>query len=59
MSADTINFVVLADKNFGLGIATIVLAVLAGVILQFTRRFRRMPAFFVSTFTSLKSKTFT
>ena len=57
MVADTVAFTGLSDKFIGLGIATIVIAVVAGVALQRTRRFRKMPAFFVSTFPSLKSIT--
>ena len=55
MVADTVAFTGLEDKYIGLGVATIALAVIAGVALQRTRRFRKMPAFFVSTFPSLKS----
>lgn len=56
MAADTVAFTGLNDKYIGLGIATIAVAIIAGVALQRTRRFRKMPAFFVATFPSLKSK---
>ena len=58
MAADTVAFTGLSDKYIGLGIATIAVAIVAGVALQRTRRFRKMPAFFVATFPSLKSKNY-
>lgn len=50
MVADTISYTDIADREVGLGIAVIVTGIIAGVLIQLTRRIRHMPAYFVANF---------
>lgn len=50
MVAQTVGYNDLQDRQIGLGIATVVLGVLAGVILQYTRRVTSMPSYFVANY---------
>lgn len=50
MVASTVAYNDLQDRQIGLGIATVVLGVLAGIVLQYTRRVRNMPSYFVANY---------
>ena len=51
MTAQTVNYTDLSDRYVGIGIATAVSVVIAGILLQFTRRIRNMPSYFRSNYT--------
>ena len=48
--ATTVSYADLQNRIIGLGIATAVTGILAGILLQFTRRIRNMPSYFKSNF---------
>ena len=54
--ATTISYNDLQNRVIGLGIATGVCGILAGILLQFTRRIRNMPAYFKSNFAFMQGK---
>lgn len=56
MVAKTVAFSGLSEKYVGLAIATIITGILAGVVLQLTRRLRHIPAYFASHFAFFKGK---
>ena len=49
-TAATVAYTDLSNKYVGLGIATAVTVVIAGILLQFTRRIRNMPSYFRSNY---------
>lgn len=54
MASATVPLSELNDNYVGLAIATLVIMILAGICLQYTRRFRRMPAYFLAHFSFFK-----
>lgn len=54
MAAQTVNYTDLENRIIGLGIATAVTGILAGILLQFTRRIRNMPSYFKSNFSAFR-----
>jgi hypothetical protein len=54
MVAETVVYSDIADRSVGLGIAVVITGLLAGIVIQLTRRIRQMPAYFVSTFEFFK-----
>lgn len=52
--ATTVGYNDLQNRVIGLGIATGVIGILAGILLQFTRRIRNMPAYFKSNFSVMQ-----
>lgn len=55
MVAETVTYSDIADRQIGLGIALIVTGLLAGALLQYTRRIRYMPSYFIANFSFFKS----
>lgn len=54
MVAETISYDDISSRYVGLGIAVIVTGVIAGILIQLTRRMRQMPAYFVANFEFFK-----
>lgn len=54
MVAETVVYSDIANRSVGLGIAVVITGLLAGIVIQLTRRIRQMPAYFVSTFEFFK-----
>lgn len=54
MVAETVVYSDIENRSVGLGIAVVITGLLAGIIIQLTRRIRQMPAYFVSTFEFFK-----
>ena len=56
MSSQTVVYSQLSNKYIGMAIAVAITGVIAGALLQFTRRFRNMPAYFKANYSFFKGK---
>ena len=57
-TSTTVTFTQLSDRYVGMAIAVVITGLIAGALLQYTRRFRNMPSYFRSTFSFFRGTVF-